>query len=84
MTGCDWPSSITRRKPAWAPAAGSFTVPSYALANLPATRSTEIFPNAWLFLASIPLNGANTFSASGLDAGFSLFGAWNAKSVAFQ
>jgi hypothetical protein len=66
------------------PSAGTFTVPSYVLANLPPTRSTEIFPNAWLLLGSIPLNGASAFSATGLDAGFAFFGAWNAKSVLFQ
>jgi hypothetical protein len=66
------------------PSAGSFTVPPYVLANLPATRSTEVQPKAWLFLGSIPLNGAASFAAQGLDAGFAVFGAWNAKSVVFQ
>jgi uncharacterized protein (TIGR03437 family) len=66
------------------PSAGRFTVPAYVLANLPATRSTEILPKAWLLLGSIPINGTTPFSAQGLDTGFSVFGAWNAKSVAFQ
>ena len=66
------------------PSAGSFTVPAYVLANLPATRTTEPLPRAWLLLGSIPINGAGAFSANGLDAGFSLFGSWLAKSVAFQ
>jgi hypothetical protein len=66
------------------PSAGSFTVPAYVLANLPATRTTEPLPRAWLLLGSIPINGAGAFSANGLDVGFSLFGSWLAKSVAFQ
>ena len=66
------------------PSADSFTVPTYVLANLPATRSTEVLPKAWLFLGSIPINGASAFSAQGLDAGFSIFEAWNAKSVVFH
>jgi uncharacterized protein (TIGR03437 family) len=66
------------------PSARFFSVPSYVLENLPATRPTEVVPKAWLFLGSIPLDGAGSFSAHGLDTGFSVFSAWNAKSVVFQ
>jgi hypothetical protein len=66
------------------PADGSFTVPSYVLAKLPVTRSTEILPKSWLFLGSIPLNGSTLFTATGLDAGFALFSPWNAKTVVYR
>ena len=66
------------------PSAATFTVPAYVLASLPATGPAEVLPKGWLFLGSIPLNGATTFSAPSLDAGFSVFSAWNAKSVFFQ
>ena len=66
------------------PADGSFAVPSYVLANLPATRTTETLPKSWLFLGSIPLNGAAPFSAPGIDAGFAIFSPWNVSSVVYR
>lgn len=66
------------------PANGSFTIPSYVLANLPATRATETLPKSWLFLGSIPLNGATPFSVHGVDAGFAIFSPWNVRAVVYR
>lgn len=64
--------------------ANSFAVPTWALANLPATRSIETQPNGWVFVGVAPLDSPATFTAKGLDAGFALYSSWFLKSVIWR
>jgi uncharacterized protein (TIGR03437 family) len=63
--------------------AGTFTVPAWAMANVPATPVSETQPYGNVFVAA-PLSAPVSFSASGLDAGFALFGKQFLKSVVWQ
>ena len=64
-------------------AAGTFTVPAWAMANVPATRSTETQAYGNVFLGS-PLSAPVAFTATGLDAGFAMFGEQFQNSVIWQ
>jgi uncharacterized protein (TIGR03437 family) len=57
---------------------GSFTVPPYVLANLPASASVS---SSTLFLASMPNSTATTFTAPGIDKGYAYFEPASLKAV---
>ena len=64
--------------------AGTFTVPTWAMANIPVTPSTETQPYGDVFLYSLPYAAPATFTASGLDSGFALFGTQVVQYVVWQ
>jgi hypothetical protein len=66
-----------------AASAGSFTVPAWAMANVPATGSA-VSANGTIFLGLAPLNAPTAFTASGLKAGFAFYQSWISQSVIWQ
>src|ERR1039457_7004488 len=56
-----------------AASAGTFTVPTWALANVPPTASNAISVNGAIFLALAPLNSPTTFAATGLNSGLAFY-----------
>jgi hypothetical protein len=63
--------------------AGTFTVPEWATANVPATGASATLPYGNVFVAA-PFSAPVSFSASGLSAGFGLFGEQFMTSVIWQ
>lgn len=61
--------------------AGSFAIPSYILASLPATPANAVRVPAWVFLASARVRNPARFSAAGLDSGFIVPAMAGAKAV---
>ena len=81
----DLPTNSTSLFFCLAPAgANSFTVPNYILANVPATRSKVAFSRGIVYVGPMPLAGATTFTASGLDLGIAAATNFTGKTVVFQ
>ncbi|MDP8979306.1 MAG: hypothetical protein M3O35_01800 [Acidobacteriota bacterium] len=81
----DLPTNSTSLFFCLAPAGStSFTVPSYILANVPATRSRPLFSRGIIYIGPMPLAGATTFNASGLDVGVAAATNFTGKTVVFQ
>jgi len=81
----DTPNSASAIFMCTAPAsAGTFTVPTWALANIPPTPKNASLANAQVLLALAPLSAPTSFSASGLNSGFGLFINWLSQSVIWQ
>jgi hypothetical protein len=66
------------------PAAGSFTVPALALANVPATPAGLAVVRGWISVGAAPLSSPVSFTASGLDKGIAIFGSSSQQTVVFQ
>jgi hypothetical protein len=64
--------------------AGSFTVPAWAMSNVPATASNATVVTGFVVLGLAPLGSPTTFSATGLDTGFGFYIPWIAQSVIWQ
>jgi uncharacterized protein (TIGR03437 family) len=67
-----------------AASAGTFTVPAWAMSNVPATSSTATTPTGFVVLGLVPLGAPTTFTATGLEAGFGFYASWIAQSVIWQ
>jgi hypothetical protein len=65
-------------------AAGSFTVPSVAMGNIPATPTNGAANLGWISVGVPFLGSAGSFSATGLDQGLNVFGTSNQQTVVFQ
>jgi hypothetical protein len=63
---------------------GTFTVPTWALANIPATPGHAVLANGQVLLALAPLSTPTSFSATGLNSGLGLFIDWLSQSVIWQ
>jgi hypothetical protein len=63
--------------------AGIFTVPSYVLQTVPASRPVYRQSNGYIMVGSIP-TATTTISASGLDRGVAMTASFAAKSVVFR
>ena len=61
--------------------AGSFAIPAYVLAALPASSDNAVQVPAWVFVASARVRNPSRFSAPGLDAGFIVPAVAGAKAV---
>jgi hypothetical protein len=66
------------------PAAGSFTVPALALANVPATPSGLPVVRGWISIGAAQLASPATFTATGLDKGIAIFGNSTQQTVVYQ
>jgi uncharacterized protein (TIGR03437 family) len=66
------------------PAAGSFTVPAVALANVPATPAGLDVVRGWIAIGAAQLASPVSFKASGLDKGIVIFGSSTQQTVVFQ
>ena len=66
------------------PAAGSFTVPALALANVPATPSGSPAGEGWISIGAAQLASPASFTASGLDRGIAVFGSVRQLGVVYQ
>jgi len=64
--------------------AGTFTVPTWALASIPPTAATAYQAYGAILLGFAPLNAATAFTASGLNAGFAFYLSWVSQSVIWQ
>jgi hypothetical protein len=64
--------------------AGTFTVPAWAMSNVPATASNATVVTGFVVLGLAPLGSPTTFSATGLDTGFGFYIPWIAQSVIWQ
>jgi uncharacterized protein (TIGR03437 family) len=62
----------------------SFAVPQIALANLPATRGNLLKSKAAIYVGALPASSPASFSASGIDIGAIVAGAFAGKTVIFQ
>ena len=83
--GVDVPTNATAMFVCVAPAASaSFTVPSQILANLPATRPNLLQSKGVLYVGALPISSPASFTATGLDVGAILPGAFFGKTVIFQ
>ena len=67
-----------------AASAGTFTVPTWALANVPPTAGNATQANGAVVLGLAPLPSQTTFSAAGLNAGFAFYVSWIWQSVIWQ
>jgi hypothetical protein len=66
------------------PGASSFLVPPTALANVPATRNNLLLSKGVVYVGTLPLASPAAFTATGLDTGAILAGAFLGKTVIFQ
>jgi uncharacterized protein (TIGR03437 family) len=66
------------------PAAGAFTVPAVALANVPATPSGLSVVRGWITIGAAQLASPASFTASGLDKGIAVFGSSSQQTVVYQ
>jgi uncharacterized protein (TIGR03437 family) len=83
--GVDLPSNATGEFVCVAPAgSSSFTVPATALANVPATRANVLQSKGVVYVGALPLASPTAFTATGLDTGAILAGAFIGKTVIFQ
>jgi uncharacterized protein (TIGR03437 family) len=83
--GVDMPTNSSAVFACVAPAgSSSFTVPSIAMANVPATRPNLIQSKGAVYVGALPTANPAAFSASGLDIGAIVTGAFAAKTVIFQ
>jgi uncharacterized protein (TIGR03437 family) len=83
--GVDMPTNSSAVFACVAPAGtSSFTVPAIALANLPATRPKLIQSKGAVYVGALPTTNPASFSASGIDTGAIMAGAFAAKTVIFQ
>jgi uncharacterized protein (TIGR03437 family) len=81
----DLPTNSTSLFFCLAPAgANTFTVPAYILGNIPATRFKPLFSRGIIYVGPMPLAGATTFTATGLDLGVAAATNFSGKSVIFQ
>jgi len=62
----------------------SFTVPPIALGNVRATRPNLIQSKGAVYVGALPTANPGTFTASGIDTGAIVAGAFAAKTVIFQ
>jgi uncharacterized protein (TIGR03437 family) len=67
-----------------APDQGTFTVPGIALGNVPATRTNLLQSKGVVYVGALPALNPVTFSATGLDVGAIVAGAFMGKTVIFQ
>jgi hypothetical protein len=65
-------------------AAGTLTVPAWAMANVPATGKYATLVTGLVMLGLEPLGSMTPFTASGLGAGFGLYVPWISKNVTWQ
>jgi hypothetical protein len=63
---------------------GAFTVPQYVLAALPAGVSATSVPAAEVWVGAAAVLNPQSFSASGLDAGFIIPSAFSARTVVMR
>jgi hypothetical protein len=83
--GVDMPTNSSAVFVCVAPAGlSSFTVPAIALANVPATRSNLLLSKDAVYVGALPTTNPATFTASGIDTGAIVAGAFAAKTVIFQ
>ena len=83
--GVDLPSNATGEFVCVAPAgSSSFVVPPTALANVPATRNNLLLSKGVVYVGTLPLASPAAFTATGLDTGAILAGAFLGKTVIFQ
>jgi uncharacterized protein (TIGR03437 family) len=81
----DQPNNVTAGFQCMAnPAAGTFTVPAVAMANMPATSPALPATLGWLAIGAAQLASPGTFTATGLDHAIAIFGASKQQSVVFQ
>jgi len=66
-----------------AASAGSFTVPVWAMGNIPATGNATA-ANGTIYLGLAPLAAPTAFTAAGLNAGFAFYQSWISQSVIWQ
>jgi uncharacterized protein (TIGR03437 family) len=64
--------------------AGTFTVPTWALASIPATATNATQAYGAILLGLAPLTAPTTFTASGLNAGYAIYLPWLSQSVIWQ
>jgi hypothetical protein len=62
----------------------SFTVPAFALANLPATRTNLLRSKGAIYVGALPTSNPVSFSASGIDKGAIVPATFFGKTVIFQ
>ena len=67
-----------------AASAGTFTVPTWALANVPRTAANETQANGAIVLGFAPQSAQTAFTASGLNAGYAFYLSWTWQSVIWQ
>jgi len=67
-----------------APAAGSFSVPSYILGAFPPSSGAFGGSYGVLGVAAVPAQGLTAFTASGLNTGIAVQTFTSAKTVLFQ
>ena len=83
--GVDIPTNSSGVFACVAPAgSSSFTVPAIALANVPATRPNLIQSKGAVYVGALPTSNPAAFSASGIDSGAIVAGAFAAKTVIFH
>jgi uncharacterized protein (TIGR03437 family) len=83
--GVDMPTNSSAVFACVAPAgSSSFTVPGLALANVPATRTNLVQSKDAVYVGALPTANPAAFSASGIDTGAIVAGAFAAKTVIFQ
>ncbi|HYL73572.1 MAG TPA: hypothetical protein VEU96_05175 [Bryobacteraceae bacterium] len=83
--GVDVPTNSSAVFACVAPAgASSFTVPPVALGNLPATRLNLLQSKDAIYVGALPASNPTSFSASGIDIGAIMAGAFAGKTVIFQ
>jgi len=66
------------------PGSSSFAVPAAALGNVPATRGNLLHSKGVVYVGALPTSNPTTFSASGLDVGAIVTGAFAGRTVIFQ
>lgn len=67
-----------------APGSSSFTVPPQILGNIAPTRANLLQSKGVIYVGALPTSNPTTFSASGLDLGAIVSGAFVGKTVIFQ
>jgi uncharacterized protein (TIGR03437 family) len=67
-----------------AASAGTFTVPAWALASIPATAANATQAYGAILLGFEPLSAQTAFTASGLNAGYAFYLSWLSQSVIWQ
>jgi uncharacterized protein (TIGR03437 family) len=83
--GVDAPTNSSAIFACVAPAgSSSFTVPPVALGNLPATRVNLLQSKDAVYVGALPAANPTSFSASGIDIGAIVAGAFAGKTVIFQ
>jgi hypothetical protein len=83
--GVDLPSNSSGVFACVAPAgSSSFTVPAIALGNIPATRRNLLQSKGVVYVGALPASNPTMFTASGLDVGAIVTGAFAGRTVVFQ